>query len=203
MWHNLVLDVIYCKGWWCTTQIWPVIYVKIEGFQFSSHWYPSQSAQKMHKKGTQKRILDQGNLSMCMDFSITSSKRVKSDSPLPWFNLNILTSRMDSFLSVHLPAQEDPPGYLVISYKWRQQAAISPSKQNSQHGSACSACGVSATRRTLGLQDLLQQLPPGCPVEYNKSCHQQALTLFDFKGEVPGIGQYPWRARGGNWLNGP
>lgn len=79
MWHNLVLHVIYCTGQWCTTQIWPVIYVKIEDFQFSNHWYPSQSAQQTYKKGTQKRILDRGKLSMCMDCSTTSKKRVKSD----------------------------------------------------------------------------------------------------------------------------
>lgn len=137
MGHNLVLHVIYCKGQWCTTQIWPVIYVKIEWFQFSSHWYPSQSAQQMHKKGTKKRILDRGSLSMCMDFSITSGKRVKSDSPLPWFNLNILISRMDSFLSLHLQALEDPPRYWVRSFKWGQQAASSPSERDSQHSPRC------------------------------------------------------------------
>lgn len=90
----LVIHVIYCKRWWCTTHIWPAIYVKTEGFPFSNPWYPPQSDRQPYKQG----ILDWREISMHTDFSITRDERLKFDSPLPWFNLNVLSQRMASFL---------------------------------------------------------------------------------------------------------
>lgn len=149
----LVLHVIYCKRWGCTTHIWVALYVKTEGFSILNHCTHLSLTAAIQTRDTWL-----GRTINAHEFFYCEWRKTEI-----WFSIALIQFKHFNLKNVFLPFQLK--GTLqstwapLQTHRAENQLAL---PETSPLGTTSRAGGWQLTQE---LQDLLQQLPPGCQAE--------------------------------------